>query len=107
MQSKGDKEPEGPNWLHEIKWDGYRVGAYLQDGKVRVLARNLHDWTKEFPTIVQGVSQLKATNAMIDGEAFVADVGGMSHFSLLQRARPRRRPKPDHVRRIRSDHAGW
>ncbi|SFL15005.1 hypothetical protein SAMN04488498_1411, partial [Mesorhizobium albiziae] len=42
------------------------------------ITRNLHDWTKEFPTIVQGVSQLKATNAMIDGEAFVADVGGMS-----------------------------
>ncbi|GLS30735.1 ATP dependent DNA ligase domain-containing protein [Mesorhizobium albiziae] len=81
-----DAVPLGPNWLHEIKWDGYRVGAYLQDGKVRVLTRNLHDWTKEFPTIVQAMSQLKATNAMIDGEAFVADVGGMSHFNLLQRA---------------------
>ncbi|GLS29978.1 bifunctional non-homologous end joining protein LigD [Mesorhizobium albiziae] len=81
-----DKVPVGPNWIHEIKWDGYRVGAYLQDGNVRVLTRNLHDWTKEFPTIVQAMAQLKATNAMIDGEAFVADVGGMSHFNLLQRA---------------------
>ena len=58
-----DKVPVGPNWIHEIKWDGYRVGAYLQDGKVRVLTRNLHDWTKEFPTIVQAMSQLKATGA--------------------------------------------
>ena len=60
--------------------------TYLQNGKVRVLTRNLHDWTKEFPTIVQAMSQLKATDAMIDGEAFVADVGGISHFNLLQRA---------------------
>ena len=79
-----DKVPIGPNWIHEIKWDGNRVGAYLQDGKVRVLSRNLHDWTKAFPTIVTAVSQLKAANVMIAGEAFVADVGGMSHFNLLQ-----------------------
>ena len=81
-----DEVPVGPNWIHEIKWDGYRVGAYLQGGKVGVLTRNLHDWTKKFPTIVEAVSQLKATNAMIDGEAFVADEAGMSHFNLLQRA---------------------
>jgi bifunctional non-homologous end joining protein LigD len=81
-----DEVPVGPNWIHEIKWDGYRVGAYLQGGKVGVLTRNLHDWTEKFPTIVEAVSQLKATNAMIDGEAFVADEAGMSHFNLLQRA---------------------
>jgi bifunctional non-homologous end joining protein LigD len=81
-----DKVPEGPNWLHEIKWDGYRIGVYLKGGRVGVLTRNLHDWTDKFPSIVEAVSQLKAEDAMIDGEAFVADPQGMSHFNLLQRA---------------------
>jgi bifunctional non-homologous end joining protein LigD len=81
-----DKVPEGPNWLHEIKWDGYRIGVYLLAGKVRILTRNLHDWTDRFPSIVEAVSQLEAKDAMIDGEAFVADPQGMSHFNLLQRA---------------------
>ncbi|MCV3241784.1 hypothetical protein [Mesorhizobium sp. ZC-5] len=67
-------------------WDGYRIGVYLIGGKVRVLTRNLHDWTNEFPSIVKAVSQLKAKDVMIDGEAFVADPQGMSHFNLLQRA---------------------
>ena len=81
-----DKVPEGPNWLHEIKWDGYRIGVYLMGGKVRILTRNLHDWTNRFPSIVEAVSGLDAKDAMIDGEAFVADPRGMPHFNLLQRA---------------------
>lgn len=81
-----DQVPRGPNWLHEIKWDGYRIGVYLDDGKVRILTRNLHDWTIKFPTIVKAVAGLDALEAVIDGEAFVADERGMSHFNLLQRA---------------------
>ena len=61
-------------------------GVYLIGGKVRVLTRNFHDWTNEFPSIVKAVSQLKAKDAMIDGEAFVADPQGMSHFNPLQHA---------------------
>jgi bifunctional non-homologous end joining protein LigD len=87
-----DEVPKGPNW-HEIKWDGYRIGVYLDGGQVKVLTRNLHDWTEKFPTIVKAVSGLDAVDAVIDGEAFVADERGMSHFNLLQRAlgRGRRR----------------
>jgi ATP-dependent DNA ligase len=80
-----DKVPEGPNWLHEIKWDGYRIGVYLLAGKIRILTRNLHDWTNRFPSIVEAVSGIDAKSAMIDGEAFVADPQGMPHFNLLQR----------------------
>ena len=68
--------------------DGYRIGAYLMGGQVRILTRNLHDWTSRFPTIIEAVSRLDARDAMIDGEAFVADPQGMSHFNLLQRAWP-------------------
>ncbi|WP_292290446.1 non-homologous end-joining DNA ligase [Mesorhizobium sp.] len=81
-----DRVPQGPNWLHEIKWDGYRIGVYLDRGKVKILTRNLHDWTVRFPTIVSAVAELDATEAIIDGEAFVADDKGLPHFSSLQRA---------------------
>ncbi|RWJ04467.1 MAG: ATP-dependent DNA ligase [Mesorhizobium sp.] len=81
-----DRVPQGPTWLHEIKWDGYRIGVYLDRGKVKILTRNLHDWTVKFPTIVSAVAELDATDAIIDGEAFVADEKGLSHFSSLQRA---------------------
>jgi bifunctional non-homologous end joining protein LigD len=81
-----DSVPTGDRWLHEIKWDGYRIGVYLDKGKVKVLTRNLHDWTDRFPTIVAAVAKLHASEAAIDGEAFVADEKGLSHFSSLQQA---------------------
>ncbi|RWK58055.1 hypothetical protein [Mesorhizobium sp.] len=62
------------------------MGVYLDKGKVKVLTRNLHDWTDRFPTIVKAVAELDAVGAMIDGEAFVADEKGLSHFSSLQQA---------------------
>ncbi|WP_179298223.1 ATP-dependent DNA ligase [Mesorhizobium carmichaelinearum] len=79
-----DRVPQGPDWLHEIKWDGYRIGVYLDRGKV--LTRNLHDWTVKFPTIVAAVAELDTRDAIIDGEAFVADDKGLSHFSIVMRA---------------------
>ncbi len=74
-----DRVPEGTSWLHEIKWDGYQIGVYLRNGRV------VFSPAREVPSIVAAVSQLKAKDAMIDGEAFVADPQGMSHFNL-QRA---------------------
>ena len=41
----------GPQWVHEIKWDGYRVSVYVADGKAAVRTRNGHDWTARFPAI--------------------------------------------------------
>ncbi|MER9893285.1 hypothetical protein NKJ40_14530 [Mesorhizobium sp. M0119] len=63
-----------------------QMGVYLDKGKVKILTRNLHDWTVKFPTIVTAVAELDASDAIIDGEAFVADDKGLSHFSSLQRA---------------------
>jgi DNA polymerase LigD, ligase domain len=78
--------PEGKRWLHEIKWDGYRIGVYLDHDQVRIVTRNLFDWTERFPTIRKAVSKLNATEAVIDGEAIVSDDKGLSSFAAIQQA---------------------
>src|SRR6185436_5238292 len=60
--------PDGDEWLHEIKHDGYRIVARLEEGDVRLVSRNGKDWTKEFPEIARAVLRLPAGTAMIDGE---------------------------------------
>ncbi len=79
-----DAPPVGAEWVHEIKWDGYRVSAYIQDGQATIRTRNGHDWTTRFPAIVAGLSALKVRSAVIDGEAVVLDERGRSNFAALQ-----------------------
>ena len=76
--------PVGPQWVHEIKWDGYRVSAYVADGKVTIRTRNGHDWTKRFPSIAAAAARLKVRSAVIDGEAVILDDQGRSSFAELQ-----------------------
>ncbi len=76
--------PSGPAWLHEIKFDGYRIEARLDHGKVRLLTRNRQDWTDRFPLIAAAVASLPADTALIDGELVAEDHKGVSDFSLLQ-----------------------
>lgn len=78
--------PQGEGWLHEIKFDGYRLMAHLRDGEVSLFTRSGLDWTKRFPLIAQGLRQVQAEVAIIDGEAVVEDEGGVSDFSALQAA---------------------
>ena len=79
-----DKPPVGPQWVHEIKWDGYRVSASVESGKVIVRTRSGHDWTARFPTIADALANLKVRSAVIDGEAVILDERGRSSFSELQ-----------------------
>ncbi len=79
-----DKPPAGEAWVHEIKWDGYRVSATLDAGRPVIRTRNGHDWTKRFPAIAEAVAALKARSAVIDGEAVILDARGASHFAELQ-----------------------
>jgi bifunctional non-homologous end joining protein LigD len=79
-----DKAPSGPNWLHEIKFDGYRMETRLDHGTVRLLTRKQQDWTRRFPAIAEAVAKLNATTAILDGEVVVDDARGISSFSLLQ-----------------------
>lgn len=76
--------PHGDNWVHEIKFDGYRVQALIEGGKVRLLTRNALDWTRRFGVVATDFAALAATSAAIDCEAVVIDARGVSNFSLLQ-----------------------
>jgi bifunctional non-homologous end joining protein LigD len=76
--------PSGPEWLHEIKFDGYRIEARLDGGEVSLLTRNRQDWTHRFTPIAGAVAKLPADTALLDGELVVEDDDGISSFSLLQ-----------------------
>jgi bifunctional non-homologous end joining protein LigD len=76
--------PRGSDWLHEIKYDGYRIQARLDRGKVRLLTRKNLDWTHRFKPISAAVAALPAETALLDGELVVEDDKGISSFSLLQ-----------------------
>jgi bifunctional non-homologous end joining protein LigD len=79
-----DKPPSGPDWLHEIKFDGYRMEARLDHGKVRLLTRKQQDWTHRFKPVADAVAALSVTTALLDGEVVVEGDNGISSFSLLQ-----------------------
>ncbi len=79
-----DRPPSSPDWLHEIKFDGYRLEARLDRGKVRLLTRKQQDWTHRFEPVAEAVAALPATTALLDGEVVVEDDKGVSNFSLLQ-----------------------
>lgn len=77
--------PRGDDWLHEVKWDGYRLLADLVDGQVRLRSRNGLDWTRDFPEIADAIRSLPVSDARLDGELVALAPGGVSDFALLQR----------------------
>ncbi len=84
LATLSDTAPEGAGWLHEIKFDGYRVEARIEGGKARMLTRRGHDWTDRFAPIAEALSGVAAGAALIDGEVVVEDEGGVSSFAALQ-----------------------
>jgi bifunctional non-homologous end joining protein LigD len=78
--------PADAGWVHEIKFDGYRIQARLDDGEVRLLTRKGLDWTGKFPNVAAAVAELPARRALIDGEVVVETDKGVSSFSGLQAA---------------------
>lgn len=81
-----DAPPEGEGWLHEVKFDGYRLLGFVSGGDVCLRTRNGHDWTAEFPGVASAVAALKAKDAVLDMEAVVLDEKGRSGFQALQAA---------------------
>jgi bifunctional non-homologous end joining protein LigD len=73
-------------WLTEVKFDGYRLLASLDHGKVRLLTRNGNDWTDRLPAVAKAISQLYVDSAMVDGELVALDKDGISSFPALQAA---------------------
>ena len=77
--------PTGDRWLHEIKFDGYRLQAQIEDGKVTLWTRGGLDWTHKFGEAVPtALRNLPVRTALIDGEMVVENESGVAEFSLLQ-----------------------
>src|SRR4051812_19878439 len=77
--------PTGPGWVHEVKWDGFRAQPHLSLGKVTTYSRSGLDWTEQFDTVSDAVTQLKAKSAVLDGEVVVIGPGGKPDFQALRR----------------------
>ena len=80
-----EEPPAGDDWLHEIKHDGYRIVARIEEGEVRLVSRNGKDWTKEFPQVARAVGRLPAGTALLDGEVAAVLPNGATSFQALQR----------------------
>lgn len=81
-----DAPPDGPEWLHEIKHDGYRICARVEDGRARLFTRSGNDWTDAFPSIAEAIAEVPVKAAFFDGEVVAHDAAGRSRFQLLQNA---------------------
>ncbi|MGH9497850.1 MAG: non-homologous end-joining DNA ligase [Terriglobales bacterium] len=79
-----EKPFDSPDWLFEIKWDGYRAVAFVENGKVRLVSRNQNDLTGQYPELHDLPKLVKAKTAILDGEVAALDEQGRASFSLMQ-----------------------
>jgi bifunctional non-homologous end joining protein LigD len=79
-----DRPFDGVEWLFEIKWDGYRAIAFIENGKVRLVSRNQNELTGRYPELKDMAGFIKAKNAILDGEVVAIDEEGRPSFSLMQ-----------------------
>ena len=81
-----DKPPSGDQWLHELKFDGYRMICHLNRSGVRFWSRNKKDWTHKFPRLGKAVKDFPASSVILDGEVVAVDSKGRASFQKLQQA---------------------
>jgi bifunctional non-homologous end joining protein LigD len=79
-----EKVPSGDRWIHEIKFDGYRVQFHIHNDDIKILTRRGNDWTKRFRKIADDAWHIAAGTAIIDGEVVVPSENGTTDFSVLQ-----------------------
>jgi bifunctional non-homologous end joining protein LigD len=84
LASSIEKVPAGGRWIHEIKFDGYRVQVHLQHAEARVYTRRGNDWTNRFKKVAADAWHINAGSAIIDGEIVVPAADGTTDFSVLQ-----------------------
>jgi bifunctional non-homologous end joining protein LigD len=87
LPSPAKAPPSGPDWIHEIKHDGFRIMARRDAAGVRLITRNGNDFTKRFPLAVAAVAALPGRSCLIDGEAIACDDNGLADFELIRRHR--------------------
>ncbi len=83
LPSTVEKAPSGADWVHEIKYDGYRVQIRIETGRVALLTRTGLDWTERFPAIAKAVISLPVKSALIDAEIVVQTEAGVASFTAL------------------------
>ena len=79
-----ERVPQGERWIHEIKFDGYRVQLQIANEDVKVFTRRGNDWTRRFRKIANDAFLISASSAIIDGEVVVPAADGTTDFSVLQ-----------------------
>jgi bifunctional non-homologous end joining protein LigD len=79
-----DQAPSGPDWVHEIKHDGYRVQAHVREGEVTIYTRRGYDWTGRFRSVADALARIPARNVVLDGEIVVPGERGLSDFGALE-----------------------
>jgi len=83
LPTNGKAVPAGPEWLHEIKFDGYRLRVERDGNRVRLITRGGYDWAKRFPWIVDAALKNRRSQFVIDGEAVILSINGTSDFNAL------------------------
>ncbi len=84
LATLADEMPSGANWVHEVKFDGYRTVALIENGQARLLTRTGLDWTPKFQAIADELAKLPVKSAILDGEIVALDEKGASSFKALQ-----------------------
>jgi bifunctional non-homologous end joining protein LigD len=84
LANKIERVPSGERWIHEIKFDGYRVQVHLHNSELKVFTRRGYDWTKRFRKVAEDAFDINAGSAIIDGEVVVPQANGATDFSVLQ-----------------------
>ncbi len=81
-----DEPPRGRGWIHEMKFDGYRIQAHIENGEVSLFTRSDQDWTEKYPFITDELERSPIPNVIVDGEIVALDRNGKSDFQTLQLA---------------------
>ncbi|RZN16382.1 non-homologous end-joining DNA ligase [Bradyrhizobium sp. Leo121] len=84
LATQVERVPSGTRWIHEIKFDGYRVQLHIANDDIKVFTRRGNDWTKRFKKIATDAYVINAGSAIIDGEVVVPSPDGTTDFSVLQ-----------------------
>ncbi|TIM51808.1 MAG: hypothetical protein E5Y46_32890 [Mesorhizobium sp.] len=84
------KPPQGDDWMHEAKFDGYRSQIIIDAGGARILTRRGLDWTSKYRDLAASARTLGVESAVIDGEVVVVNEAGLSDFAALRKAITRR-----------------
>ncbi len=83
LPTKATAVPSGPDWLHEVEYDGYRLRLERDGDRVRLITRGGYNWTSRYPWIVESALKNRFKQFVVDGEAVVLGVDGVADFNAL------------------------